>query len=309
MTIMYKLDKIITDFEKLFSTAETKEFIDKLREEQEERRFNSAFQINVTSSCTVKALKGYNANQTLIDELKVNDEHKMRISKNERKRPAEEISHTITSPPNLRPSVEEKETDAQFLFSDQIVKGHPEDTNSLDQAIRNEDTSYERRRRCSTPEDKTKSVNLDEVPSATTTTSLDSSSEYIPSDESEEDDELEFITMGHKTARLKSNKSNELPSSPSLQFPRQSPIDNQLRRNDFITGEIEVLMFILFYYNFWRYKDLSIMLLNAVYFFTVDRIVLIEISVHKSGFKAVEVRSARWPFSWNSVVEYSRVRK
>ncbi|RIA89593.1 hypothetical protein C1645_771841 [Glomus cerebriforme] len=36
----------------------------------------------------------------------------------------------------------------------------------------------------------------------------------------------------------------------------------------------------------------------------VDRIVLIEISVHKSGFKAVEVRSARWLFSWNSVVEY-----
>ncbi|CAG8620511.1 6100_t:CDS:2, partial [Ambispora leptoticha] len=31
-------------------------------------------------------------------------------------------------------------------------------------------------------------------------------------------------------------KSNELPSSPS-QFPGQSPIDNQLRRNDFITGE------------------------------------------------------------------------
>jgi hypothetical protein len=31
-------------------------------------------------------------------------------------------------------------------------------------------------------------------------------------------------------------KSNELPSSP-LQFPGQSPTDNQLRGNDFITGE------------------------------------------------------------------------
>lgn len=42
------------------------------------------------------------------------------INKNERKRPAEEISHTITTPPNLRPSVEEKEADVQFLFSDQM---------------------------------------------------------------------------------------------------------------------------------------------------------------------------------------------
>jgi hypothetical protein len=37
----------------------------------------------------------------------------MRMSKNERKRSAEEISHTITAPPNL-PSVEEKEADAKF---------------------------------------------------------------------------------------------------------------------------------------------------------------------------------------------------
>ncbi|RUP45977.1 hypothetical protein BC936DRAFT_147505 [Jimgerdemannia flammicorona] len=44
-----------------------------------------------------------------------------------------------------------------------------------------------------------------------------------------------------------------------------------------------------------------------VYFFTVDRIVLIEISVYVSNFKAVEVRSARWPFSWNSVGEYMHV--
>ncbi|RGB37633.1 hypothetical protein C1646_666094 [Rhizophagus diaphanus] len=52
-----KLNKIITDFEKLFFTTEVKEFIDKLQEEQKECKFNSAFQINVTSSCTLKALK------------------------------------------------------------------------------------------------------------------------------------------------------------------------------------------------------------------------------------------------------------
>ncbi|GES85296.1 hypothetical protein GLOIN_2v1739297 [Rhizophagus clarus] len=61
------------------------------------------------------------------------------------------------------------------LTQDQIVKRHPEDTNFLDQAIRNEDTSYERCQRCSTPVDKIKTENLDEVPS-TTTTSL-----YVPS--------------------------------------------------------------------------------------------------------------------------------
>ncbi|CAI2189226.1 19987_t:CDS:2, partial [Funneliformis geosporum] len=93
--------------------------------------------------------------------------------------PAEKISHIITTPPNLHPSVEEKEADDQFLFSkfkreacyqassvfqqDQIVEG-------------NGDTSYERHRRCSTPEDQIKIVNLDEVPSATITTSL-----YVPS--------------------------------------------------------------------------------------------------------------------------------
>ncbi|CAG8535194.1 3097_t:CDS:2, partial [Scutellospora calospora] len=39
----------------------------------------------------------------------------------------------------------------------------------------------------------------------------------------------------------------------------------------------------------------------------IDRIVLIEVSIHTSNFKAVEVRSTRWPFSWNSVVEYMHV--
>ncbi|CAG8600820.1 11224_t:CDS:2, partial [Scutellospora calospora] len=105
------------------------------------------------------------------------------INENERKRHAEEISHTITTPPNLRPSVEEKKADDHFFFSDQIVKG-------------NEDTSYERRRRCSIPEDNVAimfsnawlsrkrlltsqvllQINLEEFPSVTTTTSL-----YVPS--------------------------------------------------------------------------------------------------------------------------------
>ncbi|CAG8737540.1 15836_t:CDS:2, partial [Funneliformis caledonium] len=62
------------------------------------------------------------------------------INKNERKWPAEEISYTITTLPNLPPSVEEKEADNQF-FLDQIVKG-------------NEDTLYECRQHCLTPEDK-----------------------------------------------------------------------------------------------------------------------------------------------------------
>jgi len=52
------------------------------------------------------------------------------INTNERKRPAEEVSHTTTTPPNLRPlerstedhygqlgSVEEKEADDKSLFS------------------------------------------------------------------------------------------------------------------------------------------------------------------------------------------------
>ncbi len=52
-----KLDKIITDFEKSFSTAEVKEFVDKLREEQEERGFDTACKINATSASAVKALE------------------------------------------------------------------------------------------------------------------------------------------------------------------------------------------------------------------------------------------------------------
>ncbi|PKY42997.1 hypothetical protein RhiirA4_540792 [Rhizophagus irregularis] len=52
-----KLDKVITDFEKLFSTAEVKEFVDKLREEQEERGFDTACKINATSASAVKALE------------------------------------------------------------------------------------------------------------------------------------------------------------------------------------------------------------------------------------------------------------
>ncbi|CAB4434264.1 unnamed protein product [Rhizophagus irregularis] len=54
-----KLDKVITDFEKLFSTAEVKEFVDKLREEQEERGFDTACKINATSASAVKALEGH----------------------------------------------------------------------------------------------------------------------------------------------------------------------------------------------------------------------------------------------------------
>ncbi|CAB4461141.1 unnamed protein product [Rhizophagus irregularis] len=50
-----------------------------------------------------------------------------------------------------------------------------EDDNFLDELKDDEDISYERRRRDSTPEDKIKTVNFDEVPSATTTTSL-----YVP---------------------------------------------------------------------------------------------------------------------------------
>ncbi|CAG8468510.1 6191_t:CDS:2 [Paraglomus occultum] len=64
------LGKILSDFEKSFSTAEVKEFIDKLRAEQEEREFDRAFQVDVTSACTVKALRGYCTNRTIINELK-----------------------------------------------------------------------------------------------------------------------------------------------------------------------------------------------------------------------------------------------
>ncbi|CAG8744104.1 20034_t:CDS:2, partial [Rhizophagus irregularis] len=59
----------------------------------------------------------------------------LQINKNERKWLAEEISHTITTPPNLHSSVEKKEANNQFLFLYQIVK----------------DECY---RRCSTSEDK-----------------------------------------------------------------------------------------------------------------------------------------------------------
>ncbi|PKY56053.1 hypothetical protein RhiirA4_427978 [Rhizophagus irregularis] len=54
-----KLDKILTDFEKSFSSAAMKVFMDKLQEEQEQSGFDTAFDINVsiTSACTVKALK------------------------------------------------------------------------------------------------------------------------------------------------------------------------------------------------------------------------------------------------------------
>lgn len=47
----------MTDFEKSFSTAEVKEFVDKLREEQEERGFDTACKINATSASAVKALE------------------------------------------------------------------------------------------------------------------------------------------------------------------------------------------------------------------------------------------------------------
>ncbi|RIB15834.1 hypothetical protein C2G38_2143388 [Gigaspora rosea] len=72
MNVTNKLDKILSNFEKLFSTTEVKEFVDKLREEQEERGFDTAIQINVASACAIKALKGYHMNQTVINELKKN---------------------------------------------------------------------------------------------------------------------------------------------------------------------------------------------------------------------------------------------
>ncbi|CAG8619066.1 11070_t:CDS:2, partial [Paraglomus brasilianum] len=54
-----------------------------------------------------------------------------------------------------------------------------------------------------------------------------------------------------------------------------------------------------------QYLDASIEIARKLKFYTiqiiVDRIVLIEISMHTTHFKAVEVRSAQWPFSWNSV--------
>ncbi|CAG8637363.1 9730_t:CDS:10 [Acaulospora morrowiae] len=60
-----------------------------------------------------------------------------------------------------------------------------------------------------------------------------------------------------------------------------------------------------------QYLDASLDAAKKPKFYTmqviVDRIVLVEISVHESGFKAVEVRSARWPFSWNSVAEYMHI--
>ncbi|CAB4428781.1 unnamed protein product [Rhizophagus irregularis] len=66
--------RIITDFEKSFSTAEVKEFVDKLREEQEERGFDTACKINATSASAVKALECHRMNHTRINELN-NDEH------------------------------------------------------------------------------------------------------------------------------------------------------------------------------------------------------------------------------------------
>ncbi|CAB4409154.1 unnamed protein product [Rhizophagus irregularis] len=136
-----KLNKIITDFEKSFSTAEVKEFIDKLQEEQEERSH------------------GYNANQILVDELKGNDEYK------KFKRGA--CCYKASS----------------VFQQDQIVKG-------------NEDTLYERRQRCSTPEDKIKTVNLDEVPSAMITISL-----YVPSSPSTPDCNIseEYIIVENRS--------------------------------------------------------------------------------------------------------------
>ncbi|RHZ48903.1 hypothetical protein Glove_537g10 [Diversispora epigaea] len=52
-----KLNKILLGFDKSFSMTEVKKFIDILREEQEERGFDSAFQVNITSACTVKVLQ------------------------------------------------------------------------------------------------------------------------------------------------------------------------------------------------------------------------------------------------------------
>ncbi|CAG8704144.1 611_t:CDS:2, partial [Racocetra fulgida] len=57
VNVINKLDKILSNFEKLFSTTEVKEFVDKLREEQEERGFDTALQVNVASACAIKALK------------------------------------------------------------------------------------------------------------------------------------------------------------------------------------------------------------------------------------------------------------
>ncbi|CAI2184823.1 10932_t:CDS:2 [Funneliformis geosporum] len=50
---------------------------------------------------------------------------------------------------------------------------------------------------------------------------LDSSSEYIHSGGSEEGDELDFSPVGRKKPKKAKLKSNELPSSPSPQFPGQ----------------------------------------------------------------------------------------
>ncbi|CAJ0886045.1 2784_t:CDS:10 [Entrophospora sp. SA101] len=70
INVTNKLSKILSDFEKSFSTAEVKEFIVKLQKEQGEHDFDMALQFNVTSASTVKALKGYRTNQMLINELK-----------------------------------------------------------------------------------------------------------------------------------------------------------------------------------------------------------------------------------------------
>ncbi|CAG8592793.1 8004_t:CDS:2 [Funneliformis caledonium] len=64
VNVTNKSNKILTDFEKSFSTIKMKEFNDNLREEQEQRGIVTAFNINVTSAYTVKALEGGNANRT-----------------------------------------------------------------------------------------------------------------------------------------------------------------------------------------------------------------------------------------------------
>ncbi|CAG8594151.1 5960_t:CDS:10, partial [Ambispora leptoticha] len=60
-----------------------------------------------------------------------------------------------------------------------------------------------------------------------------------------------------------------------------------------------------------QYLDASVETAMKLKFYTmqiiVDRIVLVEISMYISCFKAVEVRSARWPFSWNFVGEYMHI--
>ncbi|RUP51807.1 hypothetical protein BC936DRAFT_145650 [Jimgerdemannia flammicorona] len=78
-----KMDKILSAYDKLFSSAEVSQFKNKLRYKTEAEEHKTALRMKHTSACTIEDLKEFHANKHVVNQLVDGDDNSDRLTEND----------------------------------------------------------------------------------------------------------------------------------------------------------------------------------------------------------------------------------